>query len=240
MVTTTDTGSRSLRTTTTSSRKCSGDDSTNDPARLLKAFFEVRNLKLTPDALRMWLDALSDLAPEQLVDALRRFNRESTDYPTPAAVRRYAGAVAASLDDRATVAWSIVRREIRRTGAYESIEFDDRMINAAIRGMGGWERMCAVEERDLPFREKEFHAAYKAACRTGVGDGSPLLGITARGNAGSGFECPEPKRITTGLAEHPLAARLTYSETPERLRMGDGRPQLRIVAESMRVGGRGV
>lgn len=187
---------------------------TVDPARLLKAFFEVRRIQVTPDALRMWLDALSDLSGDELTEAIRRFNRESTEYPTPAAVRRYAGAAAASLDDRANVAWSIVRREIRRTGVYESVEFDDRMANAAIRAIGGWERLCEVETDQIQWKEKEFVAAYKAACRTGIGDGSPLCGVVERSNRPQGLPCPAPKLIETGLRPHSLAPRLTYSPTP--------------------------
>lgn len=165
----------------------------------------------------MWVDALSDLKQEQLVDAIRRFNRESTEYPTPAAVRRYAGAVAASIEDRARVAWSIVRREISRTGAYDSIDFDDAVTNATVRAMGGWERMCDVTTDVLPFREKDFIANYLSICRTGVGDGAPLLGLYAKANAPKGLPAPNPKRITTGLSPHPLSGRLEqHGGTPTR------------------------
>lgn len=198
----------SLSKTTPHSAKSS--ETQHDPVRMLKAFFEVRRIQLTPDALRMWIDALSDLSRDEISECIRRFNRESTEYPTPAAVRRYAGATAASLDDRATVAWCIVRREISRTGAYESIEFDDLMTNAAIRAIGGWERLCEVETDQIQWKEREFLAAYRAACRTGIGDGSPLSGIVERSNAPKGLECPDPKRIRTGLRPHSLSKRLTY------------------------------
>lgn len=188
----------------------------------MRAFFEVRHIKVTPDALRMWLDALSDLSPEELVDAFRRFNRESTEFPTPAAVRRYAGSVAASIDDRARVAWSVVRREIGRTGGYDSVDFDDAVTNATVRAMGGWDKLCDMTEDVLPFRERDFLANYAAICRTGVGDGSSLNGIVGITNGGNGFASPEPKRIETGLSPHPMAKRLTG---------GAGRGRLSAAAE---------
>jgi hypothetical protein len=185
--------------------------------RLMKAFFEVRHIKVTPDALRMWLDALSDLTPAELVDAFRRFNREATDFPTPAAVRRYAGSVAASIEDRARVAWAVVRREISRTGAYDSIDFDDAITNATIRAMGGWDKLCDSTSEVLPFRERDFLSNYGAICRTGVGDGSALIGLVARHNGGKGFECPEARRIETGLTPHAMAKRLSSGDGLQRL-----------------------
>lgn len=183
----------------------------------MKAFFEVRHIKVTPDALRMWVDALSDLTADELVEAFRRFNRESTEFPTPAAVRRYAGAVAASVDDRARVAWACVRREIGRTGGYDSVAFDDAMTNATVRAMGGWDKLCDVTEDVLPFRERDFLSNYAAICRTGVGDGAPLIGLVARHNGGNGFDVPKPKRIETGLEPHPMAKRLSSGDGPQRL-----------------------
>lgn len=183
----------------------------------MRAFFEVRHIKVTPDALRMWVDALSDLTADELVEAFRRFNRESTEFPTPAAVRRYAGSVAASIEDRARVAWAVVRREIGRTGGYDSIDFDDAMTNATVRAMGGWDKMCDVTDDAIPFRERDFLANYAAICRTGVGDGAPLIGIVARHNKSKRFACPNPKWIETGLTPHPMAKRLSSGDGNQRL-----------------------
>jgi hypothetical protein len=78
--------------------------------------------------------------------------------------------------------------------------------------MGGWGKLCDITSDILPFREKDFIANYLSVCRTGVGDGSPLLGLTAIENLPGGFAAPEPKRIATGLTAHPLAGKLEYRE----------------------------
>jgi len=156
----------------------------------------------------MWIDALSDLTAEQVQSALRRFNREGNEFPTPAAVRKFAGDGEASIDDRALVAWASVRRAIRSVGAYESVDFDDRIINATIRNLGGWEVLCEITAADATWREKEFIAAYKAIIRTGIGDSAPLHGISAKTNGRLGVNRHSIRRIATGLAQHPIAARL--------------------------------
>lgn len=188
----------------------------NERVRLLKAFLEVQRIRVTEDSLRLWVASFSDLTPEQLNDALLRYSREGTEFTTPAAVRKFAGHGEASIDDRAGVAWAIVRREMHRTGAYESVNFDDVAINAAIRNIGGWEKLCEIAADQIDWKGKEFVSMYKTIVRTGIGDGSPLHGITARANAGR-FDPPPPRLIATGLAPHPVAARLTAAPETKRL-----------------------
>lgn len=197
--------------TTTLSQKSSAT-----AERALKAFLETQRIRVTADSLRLWVASFADLTLEQLSDALLRFTKEGSEFPTPAAVRKFAGYGEAGIDDRAAVAWASVRREMHRTGAYESVTFDDQMINAAIRNMGGWERLCETPIDQIDWKGKEFIAMYKTIVRTGIGDGSPLHGITARLNAGR-FKAPAPRLIATGLSPHPVAARLTAAPDPNRL-----------------------
>lgn len=183
---------------------------------MLKAFLEVQRIKVTPDALRLWIATFSDLTQEQLHDALLRYTKEGSEFPTPASVRKFAGHGEAGIDDRAGIAWANVRLAIRRVGPYESIDFDDRIINAAIRNIGGWEKLCDVPHDKIEWKAKEFIDMYKTIVRTGIGDGSPLHGITARVNVGR-FNSPAPKRLTTGLSPHAVAERLTAE--PQRPRL---------------------
>ncbi len=150
---------------------------TNKLQRLLKAFFSARNVTVDADGLRMWLDAFSDLTPEAIEIALRRYNRECGDHPTPAAVRRYAGAAALTDEQRAGVAWRSVRSVMLKYGAYYAINFDDPIIHAAIRGIGGWVNLCNTQFDEMPWKEKAFVAAYVAICRCAIGDFRPLNGL---------------------------------------------------------------
>jgi hypothetical protein len=167
--------------------------------KLLAAFLKVRNIAVDADSLRMWIDAFSDLPAEAIELAIRRFNRESTDYPTPASVRRYAGAAALTDEQRAVAAWRVVRAAVLRYGAYYAIDFDDPLIHAAIRGLGGWVQLCHTPATEMQWRQKDFERQYLNVCRAGTGDFRPLGGL---------LENQTPQRIETGLTHHCTVAAL--------------------------------
>lgn len=179
-----------------------------DLKRLLMAFFSARSVTVDADGLRMWIDAFSDLTPEAVELALRRYNRECSDHPTPASVRRYAGAAGLTDEQRAMAAWRVVRSTILRYGAYYAINFDDPIIHAAIRAIGGWSQLCATPTEEFQWKAKEFVAAYVNVARSGIGEFKPLLGIAMTKN--------ESISITTGLAKHPTVAAIAMNEQPPR------------------------
>lgn len=200
------------------------------PRRLLKAFFEARGIKVTADSLRMWLDALCDLTEAELEFALRRFNRDSTDFPTPAAVRRFAGPKGMSDEQRAAQAWDIVTAAIREHGAYQSIDFSDRIVNAVIRSYGGWERLCGEPSDQLTWIRKRFLESYVACARTGNGDASPLPGIAEREN---GFARERPLPIDCRLPTHAMHKRLAV-KAPVDLRLPAPEGPVKQLAETFR------
>ena len=57
-------------------------------------------------------------------------------------------------------AWTKVAQAIREVGSYASVVFDDPLIHAVIRDMGGWITLCEVKIDELPFREKDFVVRY--------------------------------------------------------------------------------
>jgi hypothetical protein len=187
----------------------SSENSAGRIQALLLAFFDVRNITVSPDSLRMWIDAFSDMTPQGIEMAIRRFNRESTDYPTPAAVRKYAGVEGLNDEQRASIAWGTVRKTIAQYGAYYSIAFDDAVIHAAIRAIGGWERLCETPHDQMQWKQKEFVRAYVEAAGTGIGDSRPLAGVL-------GFK--ERADVQSGLGAHPTHKRLTGpSEVKQRI-----------------------
>jgi len=178
--------------------------------RILEAFLISRSQKVTADSLRLWVDALIDLPFSNIELAIRRFNRESTEFPTPAALRKYAG-VSDVLNDeeRAQIAWNSVREAMRKIGAYKSVNFSDRLVNAVIREMGGWVRLCETESDSIQWKEKEFIKKYQMISRTGFGDASPLPGLEEKHNRALGIAYHEQKTIDCRLPEHDMAPRLS-------------------------------
>lgn len=77
--------------------------------------------------------------------------------PKPADVVRFLQGDSRS---QALQAWSHVLRTIREVGSYTSVIFDDPLIHAVIRDMGGWVEFCQVSEKERPFRERNFTERY--------------------------------------------------------------------------------
>jgi hypothetical protein len=171
------------------------------------------------EGMLAWCEALDDLTDEQFCTALKRFSRESKEFPSPAAVRQFAGAVALPDADRATIAWVKVRESIRKVGGYATVAFDDPLITAAIRDMGGWVQLCETSTDDMKWREQDFRRIYGAIAKAGIGDASPLPGICDRTNAKLGYDPQEPAvAVETGLPMHPAAPALPVLEhEPKRL-----------------------
>ena len=182
------------------------------------AMAEMYRRELTTTGLKLYVAALADVPASDVEQAIVRAVAAEKWMPTPAELRELAGC--ANVADRAVYAFSAMESAISAVGSYRSPDFDDPLINAAVRMLGGWERVCGlpVEEFDKWFR-KDFLATYETLARTGVnGDAdAPLVGIHERTNRGLGYgngkSCAV--RITTGL---PWAG-----ERPKRLEAGEHR-----------------
>ena len=59
-------------------------------------------------------------------------------------------------------AWAKVVKAAKTIGAYSSVTFDDPYIHAVIPDMGGWVALCQTDVDELPFRERDFVAKYRA------------------------------------------------------------------------------
>lgn len=180
-------------------------------------FREVFNRDMSDDGVALWYAAFSDIPVAEFTQAVARFIREAgaKDFPTPGEIRKLCPSGMKD-DDRSLAAYQIASRGARQWGGDRSVDFDDPLINATIRRMGGWERFC--EQAGDTWKEREFRLQYQSVARTGTGDSSALPGMAARVNVG--LLRPEvPQCIETGLPVHPVAKRLTRQATA---RLGAG------------------
>lgn len=127
-----------------------------------------------------WL-GLSDLSLSSVKDAATKAIRSCKFMPTPAELRELAGVTNAT--DRALLAWAAVEKAAP-LGSYKSVDFDDPLINAAIRSMGGWPAILEKTQQDFDtWVRKDFIAAYQGFMRAGA-DGDvcrPLPGLADTG-----------------------------------------------------------
>ena len=104
-------------------------------------------------------------------------------------------ALAGGKQSQAMVAWSKVDKAVRRIGPYESVTFDDPIINRVLDDMGGWIYLCDVpSEKDLEFKMHEFSKRYQGyVAQGGVSEyPSRLIGKTEAHNSKEGYETKPP------------------------------------------------
>jgi len=146
-----------------------------------------------------WL-GLESISLVEINKAVRRAISECDRMPRPKDLRELAGEMPTST--RAAIAWGAVVKTISAHGSYESVDFDDKTINATIRNMGGWTMLCSKNSDELhTWSRKEFERIYSALSSSPIQAEAYayLPGKIEEQNVGLGFEAPKPRQITTGL-----------------------------------------
>lgn len=165
---------------------------------------------LTPFVINLWWEAFKgyDLAAVTAAFSRHALDPDRGQYlPKPAdVVRLFEGTTL----DSAQQAWTKVHEAVQRIGTYESVCFDDPIINQVIEDMGGWIGYGMVKLDDVPFRAKEFCERYRAYKSRGTLQTWPpyLGGIIERDNSAKGY------RETAGprLIGDPARAKLVLEQ----------------------------
>lgn len=197
---------------------------------LLGGVYDFYGKKVTEFALGVWWQAMQRYDLAAVRDALGRhcMNPDTGQFlPRPADVVRM---LEGGTLDSAQQAWTKVQDAVHSVGTYQSVCFDDPIINAVIGEMGGWIEQGQISLDELPFSQKQFEARYRAyKVRGGVQNYPRVLpGIFERDNAARGLEVELPVLIgdqaraklvyeggTEGrrLTVTPLAALPSFEET---------------------------
>lgn len=162
-------------------------------AELVQAVYAFYGKDVSPFALDVWWSALRrfDLDAVQRAFSLHCQDPDRGQWlPKPADIVRL---LDGGSGDRSLVAWSKVEKAIREIGPCQSVIFDDPVIHAVVRDMGGWVGLCEVTDEELPYRAAEFRKRYQGYMLRGPG-GYPkqLTGIHEAENVRNGFAAPEP------------------------------------------------
>lgn len=181
-------------------------------------------------ALDVWWNALQqyDLDVIRRALSLHCTNPDTGQFcPKPADVVRMVGG---STKDAALMAWAKVQEAVSRVGSYQSVCFDDPIINRVISEMCGWPGLCAKTMEELPFVEKNFCERYRAYRIRGNTVEHPgyLVGISEANNAQNGFKSPPPMLV--GDSESAKRVLLSGSETALiPVRIGEVTTGLRLI-----------
>ena len=181
-----------------------GDDRPRRIAEAVQILAESFLKPVTPLTIRAYDVGTSDLPIEAVESAVMEAIKSRKFFPTVSELREMAGVV--TPDARAVKAWLVAKTAVPVWGSYRSVDFDDPLVNATVRALGGWVEFCgtpAGEKTDTWLR-KNFEATYKALMSSGVAadDVRPLRGLCAVQNGASGHDGPAVVRIACGLPEH--------------------------------------
>ena len=177
-------------------------------AKALAILGEVFNKSITPITIRAYEIGLEGISDADLERIVKTALNTCKFMPPPAVLRELAGEAVLTSESRAVRAWEAFALAHRKHGFYASVDFDDKLINATVRNLGGWERVDErLDEEGEVWVRKEFERIYSTFCATGISAdrGGALVGHHDRMNASNGFadQVKGPILILTGLPPHP-------------------------------------
>lgn len=167
----------------------------------------------TEVTFRAYIAGLEGLTVEQIETGVNRALKTCKFMPTPAELRELSGELRAN--DRAVKAWIVFEKAVTRIGSYKTVSFDDVVINAVVRSLGGWVHCCAMPTREFDtFLRKKFTDAYESLYRSGVGEeeAAPLQGEFDRENCRLGYDPQRVLEVRTGLPPSPNAPRIVLNQ----------------------------
>ena len=140
---------------------------------MMMAAGEVYGKEITKPLLQMYFAALNAMTIQQAQAAMMAHMQNPDNgqfFPKPADLLR--GVIgtskqqAAAIEDRASIAWACIERDIRRIGSYGTLKLDDKQALATVKAMGGWRELCMCDEAKLEWKRKEFIRMYETFERT--------------------------------------------------------------------------
>lgn len=182
-------------------------------AALLAGVYEFYGKACSPFALAVWWQGMQQHDLAAVREALGRhcLNPDNGQFcPKPADVVRM---MHGSTLDAAQLAWTKAIDAVHHVGTYETVCFDDPIINAVVSEMGGWIPFGLVTEKELPFKQREFEQRYRAYRGRGGVRSHPrtLPGRFDLENLHRGFEARKP--VLVGDAMRAQAVLAGGSET---------------------------
>lgn len=184
------------------------------------AMCELFRPQLSEEGVDLYARSLSDIPAAQVVAACARLAATAKFRPVPSEVRETCGAGLSQASDRAAFAFQALKDAIPRVGVYRSPDFDDHLINATVRNLGGWQRACDMpqSEFDVWYR-KEFIQVYEMFCRVTPGEAqaAPLTGEHEDANRAAGITSIARTPVVTGLPWARRQATLPSSKPQQRL-----------------------
>lgn len=184
--------------------------------RLLHSVYAYYRQQCSEFALQVWWQAMQQYDLETVRETLGRHATNPDNGQFLPKVADVVKLIQGSTLDAAQLAWTKVLNAIASVGTYETVCFDDPIINAVLSDMGGWILLGQVDVEELPFKAREFEQRYRGYKTRGGASAYPrsLPGIFDQGNGAQGYGLREP--VLIGDTEK---ARLVYTQGDDGQRL---------------------
>jgi len=196
---------------------------------LVQALAAARRVEPTRALFMSYEVGLGDLPIADVEAAIIREIRHGGAFmKSPGEIRAMCGGQ--TLEMRALLAWTAVRRAISKYDEYYSVQFDDPAATAAIRVTGGWVRLCNLGGEDLEtWGRKEFEKAYAEFVSAGVTAelARPLDGLYARAGNVDAWSTAVRRGRMPGIAPAQI-----IGPAPRR-QVSDGRDAVEGIVKSL-------
>ena len=134
----------------------------------LTALLETFGQEGTKALLLGYWHGLNDLPIAVVKDAIGQALRQCERLPRPAELRKLVGQQITP-ESKAIAAWSEATKAVSIYGPYKSIAFEDRIVNAVIRHLGGCPNFCSkLTESEEQWVRKDFIRVYQTFVVGGV------------------------------------------------------------------------
>ena len=126
---------------------------------------EYYDKQVTKNLLLIYFDDLKQYSLDEVKQGASKHRldtKHGTFFPKSADIIRHLPNNNLLTEDKGLLAWAQIIREMRRVGAYGSLNLDDKQALAAIKAVKSWKDLCMMPEKELTWAKKEFLANYKA------------------------------------------------------------------------------
>jgi len=194
-------------------------------AAALFGLASIFDKELSEPLVVAYRDALADLTDEDIKTAFNRAAKECRFFPRPVELRELASHDMTTVEDKAHLAFNIVRRAAKQVSPSHSVTFPPP-INGVLediiepsRWCSRWEHVCSVftsEPEALRFVKNEFVKAYIARVRSGYMSGPEhITGGDERYAIARGKEWTGAVKNISELLEVPRALLAVNQKTKE-------------------------
>ena len=147
------------------------DTDKNQFKTLMVGLGEIYGKEITKPVLQFYFNAFKSYSIEQVSYAANQHAvdpKHGTFFPKPADIVRHLSECEHSSEDKALLAWSAIEGAIRKSGAYGSLEIEDKQALAAVKAIGGWRDLCHTNIDQMQWKRKEFMSVYQTYDKTPV------------------------------------------------------------------------